>query len=867
MSIHPSSLPATPVPEELHPKKAGDQLDVSLGIADDRQAEQLKARIERLEETLQQLQAGQTVTDNEPLANLSDEERTELRQLVTSRLRPKIPDASTSAWRGAPNARSTPSSGTALDLASVKGIAPRAQRVYLNRFAGYLKQVERQGHNPDNPDNRKQLWRWYLRCRQNIPTFRAQISKQTWQTLWDSQRVAHPSNPDRVAHLAILGDDLQAGGHQLTGAQQLEYIEALFLDGAQDQALSEWRRHEATLSDGAMAEEFWVLGVRMLAARCHLEEAQDVARRLLDGQTTKDYRILVPVIDAWNTMGGLSGFQNAWALYIRLKEGMGSDMAMPDYDAVCQSFLKAGKVDLALAVFKDMMLTQDPSSDQDSSALYRQALTILGDIRDLTIEPSETNRVNLEAMAVLPRPFQNKFFYGSWIKKLLGAGEPEYADLVVDLIRQRGIRPDSRHLNGIMAAFIRQADAKSFERAEAIGWEMIERRKTMAFQRRARNRKEASADGAASARAPTTPRAPPHPLTPAATLETFAILVEYYLARANHDAIRWLHRSISLAEIRPSAYFLNCVLQSELKSLGPRAVWQSYKDWVRQYGADRPDVETFQCLWESVKCVNEKTSLQATEETNAALASETTDQLDLSPSRATELVIPKAHASVSFEEQSKRRRETGFPSARGLFATMMKWFLDSPPPTQSIVQREFSPDLYHLIMRCFSPDGSSDWAGGIVAMYALKTYFAQAPNDQTVQLMVLQLARQERRRGASGGGSGGKGGGEGKGVRRRDRRDLNTGVRNVSRRLEQLTEQRIAFLEQQGIDLDHCDEAFRTAENLHLLAQLLRTSLARRPDAEARLDRQIERAAWDMGVGALDTGDHVASPAPVKEQA
>ncbi|KAI9828712.1 MAG: hypothetical protein M1832_001815 [Thelocarpon impressellum] len=785
-------------------------------------AKDLKARINKLEEELQQMRTGGILADSAFLATLSSEERAEVANVLQKRIVGKSQKSDASATSASPDAPTA---------TSVKVAAPREQRVYIQRLNGWLKQAEKGG---SGPENRKQMWRWYMRCRQNIPTFRAQISKATWATLWDAQAVSDPSNPDRAAHLKVLAEDMNVGGHELTPTQKLAYIEALFIEGHKSKALEEWDADEEILGHiKGVDQDFRALGVRMFAAQGDPGRAQEIARSLLAGQGSKDFRILIPIISAWNKVGGVSGFKHAWALYMRLREGLRSTVTMEDFDAVSKSFLEAGKADLALGVFKDMMLTRQPGTGLDSSALYRKAMGTFSDIRNLTIEAPEINRVSLDAMSVLPASFQNKFFYGSWIKKLLGAHEPDSAILVAELMTKRGIQPDSKYLNGIIGAWIRQGDAESCDKAEKLAWKMIERRKREAWDRRAKRRREEGAvmEPGSEGESTDEPMLEAHPYARAATLETFCILVEYYLKRDNHDQIRWLNRSLRLADIQPSAFFMNHLMYSQEKIQGPRKVWETFSEWTQRRDCVKADVETFACLWD---CVLQR---------GARVRDGDADQAEGREPAISDNSEHDTGLEATTGIDAGGRRESGFPSARHLFARMISWNLESSPEQQRVHREAFSRKLYHLIICCFFQglSGSGDVKGGLVAMFGLRDAFGVFPDEHTAKVIVMRLARG------------------GRPVGRRGRTDREREVRKISQLLERLAERRIEYLEGQSIGVGRVDEGFRAEENLYLLAELIRTVQSKGSDV-AELEHSLERAAWDMGVGGMHMGDHLLQP-------
>ncbi|KAI9842295.1 MAG: hypothetical protein M1837_007365 [Sclerophora amabilis] len=867
-----------------------------INIQGDQEASELKARIDKLEEELQQMRRGGLLANKEFLAELSDEDR----KSVVKTLQDGAQSNADGVGRSKLHRPADQSAST------VRIMAPKEQRIYLNRLNGYLKQAE---VGVLDQETRRQLWRWYIRCKQSVPAFVFRIPQEAWDILWETQSVVSPHNPDRSTHMKTIAKDIVSLGRELTPPQKMAYIEALFLDGEHDTAIKEWEASEASLgASDDVSKEFMSLGVRLFAAHNDPARAQKVAYVLLDANRGEEARILIPVIFAWVRMGDLPGFQEAWSLYVRMKVQLAEKMTMQDYDAVTQSFLEAGRADLALGVFKDMMLSRDPSSDYASPKIYRRAVGKIIEMQSMTLSASETHKISLEAMTVLPRRFQNKFFYGSWIKKLLGAGEPDSAAAVVELMFKRGVQPDPKFLNGIIGAWIRTGDARAFDRAEKMSWDMIEQRKVFAFERRQTTRGEEPhrdpevvqiKDGRYHSKRIRS--------VPSATIETFCILIEYYLRRDNTGQIHWLNRSLGLAEVPPNTFFFNHLLKSHLKSDGLREVWNNYSTWAKKtHLTARPDLDTYEFLWECEKLRLDKTPQEwfqrspsaidtpkaladsgsvAASELNGSSAIDTPKVLADSGSVAdSELEGSSRESSVmSFEERKALvRRSTGFPAPRALFADMTSWAHSQSPKQLANHAASFTKLFYDFIIRCFICDNSNatsggDLAGALVAMHALKSFFKLYPDEATARLIILHVSRNTTTNAA--------GGDE---VRRR--REGRYNVRKVSGLLEKLAEQRAEYLAQQqhlqrqqqqpreqqqrptrsekrkqqdavaaaaaGTKEEDNPELLRKEENLFLMSELLRTVLAQRlRPGGADVDTVIQRAAWDMGVGGIRTGE------------
>ncbi|KAI9720367.1 MAG: hypothetical protein M1812_002873 [Candelaria pacifica] len=769
---------------------------------EDPEAVQLKARISQLEEELKQLRDGGFLPKHDLLAQMSAEERMEvekeLRQAelddaAEDRFCSGLDDHSTR--RSIRSYKGKPIPKVAAKWAGVTVTAPVSSQdqIYIDRLNGCVIQAST---NNKDPASGKELWRWYSRCKQSIPTFLQYIPEKVWAVLWDSQCHLSSFKADRMEHLRVLCEDMLTHKHELSGTQKLTYVEALFLKGEHGLAFGHWEAEQRVLGhDGDLVEAYWTVGIRMLVSQGEPQRAQEAASILLDDHPGRDPTILIPIITAWNQLGQSSSFQNAWALYISFRERSGDSARMEDYDTISMSFLKAGRKDLALAVFKDMMLAGQ-ESNVNSTILYKRALGIVGNIQSSSVSTSQINNVSLEAMTVLPRTFQNKFFYGSWIKKLLGMDEVDAAAAVVELMYERGMRPDSKHVNGIIGAWLRSGTAADRTKAEIMAWAMIQTRMDFAWHRRAQARQGETTQKFSVSESKDGVHVPSsiQRIVPPATIETFSILVLYFLRRQKYAQVRHLRNLLDPAEIRPNSYFMNHLLYAELRSRGHEKAWQKYKLMTQTV---QPDLETFVCLWDCMK--------RSIEEPQ------------------------KTHGMGIF----------GSIGPRQLFCEMSTWFSKVTPRNQDRVRKNFEKELYEQIIRCFCL--SKDLEGTLVSLHAMSTFFGMYPSEDSVRMLVLQIARMDSAEST---------------VQRRRRASASSknNVAKVTKVLEALTERRQKFLTDKGIDQDSFDAATIMKERSNILSSLLRVVLSRSDADTATVDSNVQKVAWEMGVGGMDLG-------------
>jgi pentatricopeptide repeat protein len=544
------------------------------------------------------------------------------------------------------------------------------------------------------PEIRKQAWKAYLLCRNVLISQPADIPFRAWTTLWKIFSEEHRTNLDRMAHINYLGGDMVQAGVPLDSSQQLLYIEACFLERDHKTAFEMWENAKDSFgSDKNAFRDYLKLGIQMFCQSGQVKQALQTASFLLNTTNdATDCRMLLLIMEACLALRTEAEKKIAWALYIRLRAILGPKMNMQDYDAVTSIFLGANQPDLALGAFKDMMLTGSKSAaERDSSMVYRTTAGI-GDGLDLaTINNAELKWEDSRTLAKLPAQFNNKFFFGKWIKKLIGDGELEAAKKVLDLMVDRGIYPDAKHMNGLIGALYRTGTVRDQTVAEDLAWKMIAARIQFVEQRAVQSDlksplRAVKVGGREGQKALF--------LAPKATIETFSILVQQYRRRQKQDRLVDLFRTLKKAQIPPNTIFMNQLIMVDAKSHQSQWAWDTYLSLVDTHGVV-PDFETFVFLWHLMK-------------------------------KATDPVSKGSHRP--------------FATCRSLFAEMVKRAPD-------LNRGDKMPrDLYDEVILCFSL--AEDQVGTAVALRALQRLFNLYPTEKTVRTVVLQLARLRLRNAA-----------------------------------------------------------------------------------------------------------------------
>ncbi|KAM3086729.1 hypothetical protein ACMFMF_000670 [Clarireedia jacksonii] len=588
------------------------------------------------------------------------------------------------------------------------------------------------------------LWRHYTLARSTLLSDPEHIPPAAWGLLWNYTTIPNPLNIDRMAHAMRLGTDMKRAGLDLTGSQLLVYIEALFIEGNPEGAIRLWKGSAHTFPKGdGDYDNYLDLGARMLAENGDIEESQKVASVIIHrSENPTAARILIPVIQNCLVPSTAADTSRAWKSYLQFRQIMGSHMQMSDYDTIALLFLKSRNYREALAVFTDMMLTYDISSRKYDSSMSQD-------------------------VGRLPPKFNNKFFFGKWMKKLIGEGELEGAHRVLELMRLRSIRPDAKHVNGLIGALLRTNKPLNRQLAEDMAWPMIATRLEFVRNRAAKD--------AIDLKSPLRPVQRPNKLdhkpiafTPSATIETFSVLMEYYVKAQKDDQLLDLYTTLGKAQVLPNTSFMNILfsVQSARTMDEMMEVRQIYASLVSR--GVQPDFETFRILW-----------------------------LRLKQRYSRGLRNPKSYFTC-----------------RELFAEMMKW---APKLSKDPGTGEMPMELYNLVVLGFGLD--DDQVAMAVALRAMQRAFGAYPSEDTVRSIVLQLtgvgsATSPRMR------------------RLNMNHTTKERVRHVAKVIELLKQQRIAALADLGIVYDDLQGKAQMEENLILLSDLLHIVVRKRMAAE-----------------------------------
>jgi len=681
----------------------------------------------------------------------------------------------------------------------------------VKQFKKYLLLA---ANTPEDEKIMKELWKWYLRACRNVPGFKSSITPSAWKLLWQSQSEFISTNLNKEENLLELARNMEELGLTLAPEQQEQKIEALIVSGREEEAISMWRKEYSATnqSDKANLEQ----GVKLFAACGEIREAVRVLRKYEQNVSDHDPRIAQPLIQAGIQTGN---DHMAFALYLKLRDQLGDKMQMTDYDVVMASFLSHDRKDLALAVFRDMMLRGSQTIEkrrktiEEEQKLSTRLMDRIGVMQRESTTRQELNRVSLQVLTRLPVQWQNKFFFASWMKKLIGMGDVEGATKVVELMYQRGIAPDATHLNGLIGGYFRSGTREHIERGESIAWSMIRKRIEQSSERedhpiythKVLDDFTQFQDEASEAHSIPLDLSRP---VPNATLETFNVLGTHYMTKKQWSYLQHLYYMMKPADIKMSSFFMNEMLFMRLYTNGPGRTWADFLEYSK---TTKPDIETFDCLWQA----QQDSTGKPTYPTSSTMTS----------------------------------HEISLPPPRSLFSTMLAWLTTLPSSTSDALV--LTPELYARILTTLV--NSNDFPGSIVAIHAIFTHFSTPPNEDTRSILVTGLSNIYE----SHVGQIRTGGRNRAGTRRQVAMNANrqTAIMKIA---EVIALRRQSQLARSGRDeggLDMTDEE-RSRETLNLLSELMRTVLIRVLNNDRdEVERRIDVAKKEMGCVGLETGD------------
>jgi hypothetical protein len=554
----------------------------------------------------------------------------------------------------------------------------------------------------DSAGIRRPLWKAYVNAKYADAKIPLTLSYHDWDVLWTTQAAKVADNRNRTLHLEELFDDMGAAGRSFTTPQRVLYLESLFLNGKEQEALDEWAADHArtTMQDQEDYEpEHLEIGVKLHALAGKVDRAQVLMDNLFISYPEWDSSVMMLVFRAHTSSDIEEHHDAAEDVYGKIKLHMAANITMKEYDACLVGFLEARHLRLAKQVFRDMvkdghLATTGTIGDVEEVMKRLHLLYRLG------TGISTMTSIALDAITLLPQAYHGHLF-GDWMKSAVVQKAPEAATQILDMMFQRGYTPETFHFNMLLKALLRTKEAPNVLRAENIGWRMIdEARKAQKRKLKSRSRAAQINERADSL----------HPLgveagknVPVANVTTFALIMHHHAKSLQWEHVDYLSRQLKEASITPNAMIMNVLIDNKCRKGAYAEGWLIYKqltDPTEGSGSTGvfPDGATFRCLWKMLRL---------------ALGDYAT------------------------------RDDPNLPTPRELMKEMVEWWAKC--------RSRYDADRFHLgltasdrgaltalVLHCFSY--TQDLAGSLVSLHVLRHKFNVFPTDKSAQILQRQMA-------------------------------------------------------------------------------------------------------------------------------
>ncbi|KAF2266011.1 hypothetical protein CC78DRAFT_460000 [Lojkania enalia] len=652
------------------------------------------------------------------------------------------------------------------------------------------------------------IWRHYCWFKRNDPIFPRlyMIPDRAWDIIWLSQ--SNRVGPDRIrgATLRVLWRDMALVGKSRTVGQRIEYLESLFYNGEEEQAMKEWEadyRRSDEESRHDYKPEHLELGARMYAFANRVDRAREIMEELFDLYPQWNPMIIMPVFRAHTRSISTQHHDVAHDLYVRMRTILGADVTKRDYDGWFVGFLEARHLQYSLEVFKDMFnagyVVGDFSEEQVEGVLKR-----LHHLYKLGTNIEKMTNIALYTLSVLPQPYHSHIF-GDWMKSAVITKSPEAGAQILDLMFRRGFEPRTFHFNILIKALLRAKDNQLEIKAENIGWQMVDKStKTLPD-----NSRSYSAAEAITRRAPTPgdELSPTHDLVksiPRANVTTYALLMQHHAQRFQSEHVDYLRRQMKEAEILPNTAVMNVLMDNCCRQGRYQEVWEIYKsltDGPEDMKGVFPDGSSVRCLWKTLRLAlgDHLTRENSTLPSPRQLLAETIDWWNLVRSR-----------------YDSKRFKIGFAGAD-------------------------HKAISTLIMHCFSY--TKDLPGSLVSMHVLGKRFGIYPSDKAISILQRHIAWTDMQN-------------ESKSVRAQFARSgvHKHNLEKMARIYNILRQNRFARTNMTGDHWATLSERDVGNFNLDMFSEFVRVVLKRQYRPE-EVELLIDEAKKDIGLPELTTGD------------
>lgn len=403
------------------------------------------------------------------------------------------------------------------------------------------------------------------------------VPPETWDALWEMFSREGLGKSERMARIKQLYRTMSNAGIPLSDGRHLLAIEATFEDGSQDEALESWKRLAVDLGSrekSAATLAYWELGIRMfsyLGDHARAERASKALFERASPDVPADPRVLLHLMRAY--LAHPDTAEKGFLLYRRMRDlaaKLNKPMEIGDFDDVIALFLNIGHTDFAMYAFTDMMFA---------------------------------GAINLYGKSKLPNQLKNNFFFGKWLKRLIGAGDLDGAYKVLVYMQRNGVLAASIQVNGLIGAWLRTGLDPARRKAEKLAHAMIGSRKAFVDLRERQRFSQGPIrlvdnrpDRSSSRQRPGLD----YGLVPRATVETFIILATNYRERKLFTSLEKLFVEYKKCRMPGDAMMMNELMMAAVAQNRGDKARELYHLMVHEHGI-LPSADTFAILFSSLE--------------------------------------------------------------------------------------------------------------------------------------------------------------------------------------------------------------------------------------------------------------------------
>ncbi|EPS41981.1 hypothetical protein H072_4071 [Dactylellina haptotyla CBS 200.50] len=323
---------------------------------------------------------------------------------------------------------------------------PEGAKWFLKKF--FMRMQLAKAHPSSTIIN--SCWRQF-RIVYKHPEMAKVFNEDAWAVLWGLDKDPIPS------HRKIwLGDLMAHVGAELTEAQWISYVEALFWHEQRDKAFKIW----SLGADSNPSMLWWALGARLHATENQPLAAMNIIDTVIRTQGKAIPKLFLPTIICYHTMAEASRMQNlkdkevrynqqAVLAYNKMKMYC-SNIQPKEYMRVALSFLEAGYFIDALKVYEDALTVHTHMIDDQATASYWEWKFKRATIKaqnDPSLGDDELQDLTVSALRLLPQKDRSRIILGNWMRNLIRRNKIEEALKIARFMQSLGMQMDTTTYN------------------------------------------------------------------------------------------------------------------------------------------------------------------------------------------------------------------------------------------------------------------------------------------------------------------------------------------------------------------------------------------------------------------------------------